>query len=186
MALVSPYPAPRLTRKGGVPAPAAVQTSGGQPFSRMWNARARVGFADTRTILGSPAMSGPAILRSLTYMFQGATAGGHKTSWLIGWSPVPVTQVFDDASNPPLPGTPLLDNSDVDDGGNAITLEGGTSVGFTQAVNTPWPIDLGYIIDQPQFYLWVCLQSVANAQQIFECSISIANQVGQDALSFFR
>ena len=182
---VEAYPQPRDRAGSGVVGSVAPAAVGAVPFSRIWSFRVRTGLISTRTILRSPAMQGPAIVKSLAWMLTGQANAGLKTAWQLGYSETQPVEQFDSLTLTEPPGQRIIDSSDRDDGPNAVAFNGGTSVGFTVSVNGSWPLPLNYVVMEPEFYVWLMIQSVANLQQVIEGMVTVVNNVSPRALENF-
>jgi hypothetical protein len=130
-------------------------------------------------------MQGPAVVKDLVWMLTGQTAAGLKTAWQLGYSVIQPTEQFDSLVLTEPPGQRIIDSSDRDDGPNAVAFNGGTSVGFTVSVNGSWPLPLNYVVMEPEFYVWLMIQSVANLQQVIEGMVTVVNNVSARALENF-
>jgi hypothetical protein len=186
VALVAPYPAPRTTRKGGIPVTNVVTSGAGQPFTRVWQFRSRVGVGGTYNRTVSPAMTGPAIVKFMTLSMSAAPGAALLSSWQLGYSETVLQELRDAPVPAALPGTPIIDTSFNSDGPQTLPLPGGSMVGFIPQAGGPTPIQLDYIIQAKTFYLWHIWNAIQNADHSMEVSITVINAVGQDALSFFR
>lgn len=186
MALVDSYPPPRLTRKGGQPIQNVVTAGGGQPFTRVWHFRSRVGISQTYNRTVSPAMTGPAIVKQMVMSMSAGPGAAQLASWKLGYSETPLGDLRDAALPSVSPGTEIIDASFNSDGPQVLPLPNGTMVGFTPQAGGPTHMQLDYIITAKTFYLWHLWDAIQNADHSFEASITVINAVGQDALSFFR
>lgn len=186
MALVAPYPAPRTSRKGGQPVTNVVTSGAGQPFTRVWHFRSRVGISQTFNRTVSPMMTGPAIVKQMTIAMSAGPGAAQLASWQLGYAETPLQELRDSPLPSVLPGPTIIDASYNSDGPQTLPLPGGTMVGFTSQGNGPFVMQLEYIITSAQFCLWHLWDAIQNADHSFEGSVTVINAVGQDALSFFR
>jgi len=181
------YPAPR---DRGVSAGAGIATASGSsfaaPFTRIWQWRLRVGISQTFNRVVSPAMAGPAVVRTFLLEFSAAPTGGQLPSWMLGYSETPIVELLDSPLPATFPGTKIVETSFQSDGPQALPLPGGSMLGFvSQATGAPVMV-LDYIITAPTFYLYFVADAIQNADHSYQGHINVINQLSPEALANFR
>jgi hypothetical protein len=176
----TPYPDPRKRRT--VQAQTATDT-GLQPFNAprtfLWGLRLRETSLNTRARVGSPKLTGPAIVKDVTGSFFFASSGGVRTPIFgIYWNTAPYTNAQSEVAGSPPPGNPLFlfQRMSID----AFLHPGSdgfvTAVGLTNTATTTFP--LNYCIPPGEFYLTAFIEMRANAGECWaDCVLRVYYQV---------
>jgi len=180
------YPKPRPKRTGPTTAPQEDLTGGAATaFTRVWQFRNRVGISQTFNRNVSPAMIGPAIVKSFTMEFSAAPGAAQLPSWMLGYSETPLAELLDQALPATFPGTKIIDTSFVSDGPQSLPLPGGSMLGFGTQQQAAPTYDLDFVILAPAFVLYFVADAIANADHSYQGSITVINQVSQRTLQLF-
>lgn len=178
------YPKPRAKRQGPSPAPAQdFSTDGGQPFTRVWSWHARQAGTNARSIFASPAMTGPAIVKSMTMSLQSHEVAAGIDAAALGWSvDRPVTQRKGPNTTVP-PGQVIIENNVIDDnvGDNPQPPFGSPYWGLIS--QAPGFLELDYIILAPTFYLWAIWETTSVNAFVATGTVTVLNQVSMAALA---
>lgn len=172
------YPKPRAKRTGPVATPHEELTAaGGQPFTRCWTWTIRQFGTGARTIRASPAMTGPAVIRSFNIVANTHEVIGLADTWAFGWSDSKPVEQFKGSNAIVPPGQVIFENEFFND--NAT---GGPAPPF----GTEWPailssnpahMDLHYLVTAPTFYLWIVYETISVNAFATAGAVTVINQV---------
>lgn len=180
------YPAARPKRGAGIPIPPEeLVSSGAAPFTRVWNFMVRQAGINARTIRVSPAMIGPAIVKSLTLALNSHEVAAGIDAMALGWSiGKPVAQrKGSNTINPP--GQVIIESDTIDDnvGDNPLPSYGSPFWGLISSA--PGRIALDYVITEPSFYIWSVWETSSINAFVVDGVVTVLNQVDRRALSQF-